>query len=83
MRRRPVSYHVRTMSDETRCPLCDGPNRCGIAAGQTDCWCFTSAVPEDVRARVADEDQGRRCICQRCAAGGEGPERSTMVEPAS
>ncbi|MEO7270890.1 MAG: cysteine-rich CWC family protein [Vicinamibacterales bacterium] len=61
-----VSFDVY-MSDTDRCPLCEAPNQCGLAAGQSDCWCFTTAIPADVLARVPDADQSRRCVCESCA----------------
>jgi len=55
------------MSDADRCPLCEAPNQCGMAAGESTCWCFTTPIPADVLARVPEADQSRRCVCQSCA----------------
>lgn len=57
--------------DPARCPLCGEPNDCQIAAGRTKCWCFESAVPADVLARVPLEAQGVACVCRRCASNTE------------
>lgn len=53
--------------DSRRCPLCGGPNDCGIAAGASTCWCFSTDVPADVVARVPDEARDAVCICRACA----------------
>jgi hypothetical protein len=55
--------------DPRRCPLCGGPNDCGIAAGASTCWCFTTSIPEDVRARVPDAARDLACVCRACAEG--------------
>ncbi len=62
--------------DPERCPLCDGPNACGAARGQSTCWCFTAVIPPEVIARVPPEDQGVRCVCAACAADAPPPESS-------
>ena len=53
------------------CVLCGGVNGCGVAAGQSDCWCFATRVPEGLLARVPDEMRDRACICQVCIASFE------------
>lgn len=55
--------------DPRRCPLCGGPNDCGIAAGASTCWCFSTDVPAEVVARVPDEARDAMCICRACAEG--------------
>jgi len=57
------------------CPLCSGPNGCGLAAGGTTCWCFTASIPAALE-RVPDEARDRRCICAACAG-------QTAARPAS
>jgi hypothetical protein len=57
--------------ETTRCALCGGPNDCGVALGKGECWCFSTAVPADVVARVADEERDRVCVCRRCAESAE------------
>ena len=48
------------MSDrkQDRCPLCGGPNECGMAAGEGDCWCFRVKIAPEVLERVPEEAQG-------------------------
>jgi hypothetical protein len=55
------------MSDAETCPLCDGPNACGVAAGHSTCWCFDHRIDPDVLARVPETSRESRCVCQRCA----------------
>jgi hypothetical protein len=50
------------------CPLCGGPNACGIAAGAPTCWCFAARIPAAVLERVPDDARDKSCICQACAA---------------
>ena len=54
------------------CPLCGGPNGCGIAAGADTCWCFTAAIPPAALERVPDEARDRTCICAACASQAPG-----------
>jgi hypothetical protein len=54
-----------------RCLLCGGPNLCGMAAGQTDCWCFTARVPQALLDQLPPESRNLSCICQRCIASYE------------
>ena len=55
--------------DPTRCPLCGGPNDCGVAAGKGVCWCFSATVRSDVIERVPEELRGAACVCSTCATG--------------
>jgi len=55
-----------SLSQDT-CPLCGGPNRCGLAAGADTCWCFTASIPPAALAQVPEADRDRRCICAACA----------------
>jgi hypothetical protein len=50
-----------------RCPLCGGPNDCGVAAGKNECWCFTAKISAEALAALPDEARGRVCICANCA----------------
>jgi hypothetical protein len=63
--------------DPRRCPLCGGPNDCGIAAGASTCWCFTTDIPSDVRDRIPPEARDLACVCRACA------ERQTSAAPAA
>ena len=42
------------MDSVTNCPLCGGPNDCGVAAGKDVCWCFSAGVPSEVVERIPD-----------------------------
>ena len=53
--------------DPRRCPLCGGPNDCGIAAGASTCWCFTAEIPADVRDRIPPDARDLACVCRACA----------------
>jgi cysteine-rich CWC protein len=53
--------------DPRRCPLCGGPNDCGIAAGASTCWCFTTEIPSDVRDRIPPDARDLACVCRACA----------------
>jgi hypothetical protein len=53
--------------DPRRCPLCGGPNDCGIAAGASTCWCFSTDIPPDVRDRIPPEARDLACVCRACA----------------
>lgn len=58
-------------NDTTKCPLCDKPNDCAVAAGQDpeSCWCMTAAMSPSALESIPAEAQGKVCICARCAAG--------------
>lgn len=40
------------------CPKCAAPVRCGIAAGESTCWCFS------VQAKGLEMNDV--CMCKRC-----------------
>jgi hypothetical protein len=62
----------------TRCPLCGGPNACGMAQGQDTCWCFTAQISPVALAAVPEESRDV-CVCPSCAqATAEG--RRTSAE---
>lgn len=56
------------MDDATICPLCQKINGCGIAAGRSDCWCFTTPIAETALAALPEGERMRRCICADCAS---------------
>lgn len=63
------------MSD--RCPVCQGPNDCLMAAGEADatgCWCSLIRVPLSVRERVPVALRNVACICPKCVAEPAGPD---------
>ena len=52
------------------CPLCGEPNECPLAGSATykgPCWCMTTAIPDELRARVPEESRNQ-CLCPRCVA---------------
>ena len=55
------------MDNSAICPLCGGPNDCGVVAGKGPCWCFATDVPAEVIAQVPPEQRGTVCVCARCA----------------
>ena len=61
------------------CPVCGGPNGCGIAAGASTCWCFTASIPAAALARVPDAARDLSCLCAACA-GQAGATPSSPVE---
>lgn len=67
--------------DPTRCPLCNAPNQCGMAAGRGTCWCFEQTIPREVLARVPEEAKDRVCVCARCAAGERGRDDGLRTPP--
>ena len=50
---------------QDRCPLCGGPNDCGLVAGKNECWCEKVAMSRDVLERMPD-DAKRVCVCAKC-----------------
>jgi hypothetical protein len=50
------------------CPLCGGPNGCGLVAGARTCWCFDARIPPAVIDRVPAASRDRACVCAACAA---------------
>jgi hypothetical protein len=55
------------MSNSSQCPLCGGTNNCGVAQGQSACWCFSTSIPPEVLAQVPEDERNVACVCQRCA----------------
>jgi len=57
------------MSDKQKCPLCDQPNRCVMAEGESvsACWCTNIRLAVDMLEAVPTKDRGVRCICATCA----------------
>ena len=65
---------------EDICPLCGGPNGCGLVAGADTCWCFTASIPPAALERVPEAARDRSCICAACAAGQTAAARAIPVE---
>jgi hypothetical protein len=49
-----------------RCPVCGGPNDCGMAAGKSECWCFEVKISPEVIKKVPEEAKGKVCVCANC-----------------
>jgi hypothetical protein len=72
------------MSDKQKCPLCDQPNRCAMAEGESVsvCWCASIRLTVDMLEAVPSEHRGVRCICATCAralASGVAPNQSLQL----
>jgi len=61
--------------DRTHCPLCGGPNACGMEAARAQgaaidamppCWCTRLSFPKSLLARLPADAQGVACICEAC-----------------
>ena len=48
------------------CPLCGGPNACGVALGTGVCWCFSVQLPEAVLAAIPEAQRMQSCVCEAC-----------------
>lgn len=64
--------------DPARCPLCSKQNGCGMAAGNTSCWCFSAQIPAEVLARMPPAAQGVVCICEACASAAATEAKETL-----
>jgi len=53
--------------DPRLCPLCGQGNACGIAAGQSSCWCQELAIEPRVLDRIPEAARDKACICAACA----------------
>lgn len=49
-----------------QCPVCGGPNDCGMAAGKSACWCETVKISREALERVPEEAKGKVCVCRKC-----------------
>ena len=54
--------------DPSKCALCGEPNECGMARGDSECWCFSAKIPEKALNLVPLAAKGTACICAKCAA---------------
>ncbi len=54
--------------DEKVCPLCQKPNHCGQASGDSFdlCWCAIEKFPREIFALVPPEKLHKACICKEC-----------------
>jgi hypothetical protein len=56
--------------DPSRCAICGEPNECGMARGDSDCWCFNTTIPSSVLELVPEQARNVVCVCASCAAKG-------------
>lgn len=56
------------------CPLCGGPNACGLAEGNVKCWCFSVSIAKEALAQVPEEARDKACLCRCCATGKRSPQ---------
>jgi len=49
-----------------RCPICGGPNDCGVAAGKSECWCANVKISVEALEKVPEEAKGKVCVCRKC-----------------
>jgi len=49
-----------------RCPICGGPNDCGMAAGKNECWCASVKISAEALAKAPEGAKGKVCVCRKC-----------------
>lgn len=59
-----------------RCPACGQPLRCGVAMGDSQCWCF--ALPPRL-----SPDGAASCLCPDCLAKALAQARAADDSPAA
>lgn len=52
--------------DVATCAICGSANDCGLARGDTTCWCFEVVVPPSLLARIPEALRDRACVCRAC-----------------
>jgi hypothetical protein len=52
--------------DVATCVLCGSANDCGLARGETTCWCFEVVVPPSLLAQIPEALRDRACVCRAC-----------------
>lgn len=67
--------------DPARCPICGKPNDCGLAQGQSTCWCFSTPIPEAVLAAIPEAARNVACVCRECATRGVASTRAAAGSP--
>ncbi|MEW6982447.1 cysteine-rich CWC family protein [Colwelliaceae bacterium 6471] len=63
---------TNTVIDPYTCPLCKQQNEClNLSTADVDkaCWCNDPTIkfPAELLQKVAEEAQGKACICKACA----------------
>ena len=53
-----------------RCPICGGPNDCGMAAGKSECWCASVKMSPELLEKVSEGAKGKVCVCAACVGRG-------------
>ena len=66
--------------DPKRCPVCGGPNDCGMAAGKSECWCAGVKISAEALERVPEGARGRVCLCRGCAGNVSESQRLRSVK---
>ncbi|MDA9557954.1 cysteine-rich CWC family protein [Vibrio sp.] len=59
-RRANIMQQTRSEISTHSCPSCTKPTYCGIADGQTSCWCF------DVEVKSCENKKEKTCLCRAC-----------------
>ncbi|HEX3598023.1 MAG TPA: cysteine-rich CWC family protein [Polyangiaceae bacterium] len=59
--------------DPSRCAICGEPNECGMARGDSECWCFDATIPRKTLDLVPLAARDKVCVCAKCAAKGAEP----------
>ncbi|XZG71460.1 cysteine-rich CWC family protein [Chitinibacteraceae bacterium HSL-7] len=59
------------------CPLCGQSNQCGVEAGASTCWCMSTRVSPEARARVPPGSEGV-CLCPACAQAPVSPSKAAI-----
>jgi cysteine-rich CWC protein len=49
-----------------RCPICGGPNDCGMAAGKSECWCAGVKISAAALEKVPEGAKRKVCVCRKC-----------------
>lgn len=52
--------------DPSRCPLCQEPNACGMAAGKATCWCAEVRLDPRALEAIPEAAKGKACVCSAC-----------------
>lgn len=56
---------MQTIVDQTRCPLCEGKNLCGVN-DSAPCWCVNSDIKRELLDHVPIALAKKSCICKKC-----------------
>ncbi|WP_083163665.1 cysteine-rich CWC family protein [Vibrio scophthalmi] len=56
-----IMDHLSGSQTTHDCPTCAKPTHCDIAAGKTDCWCFTIEKRD-----LSNTVKQSQCLCRQC-----------------